>query len=1030
MENFLSSGASQLKTTIVQAGAGTGKTQSLALKIIETARAQYTPEKGVPRFVATTFTERATSELRERVVSLLADQEDAPEWLKDFVQDTENLHISTIHGTLSLFLHRYGSLLGLDPEFTILKASEERDLLSLVIRKVIAEEQSLSLILDHYSFNELIDMAKKLIPHYRLHKENLKAAKGWREIFQKEVNELFGALEEISTLTLTATGTVMHPKGDLPPKAAETLNTLNRMFGALRAEKDLGKVREAFLATMEGIRKPSSPKLAGTESALEVIFKKTREAWKKDKYSTEINERHDEITPFLERLIAKVAEDISIQKRERGLMSFDDLEFLSHELVLKHPEILNSWRKEWDFWFIDEFQDTSPLQKNLLFSFFRTPWNAYFVGDPQQSIYLFRGADENVFQDTKKIVAARGGSLEKLETNYRSDPDLLRFLNLVFSKFKNPIAGLKARGPENGKIRAQIHIATKEVDETNLIIHQVMQWRKLGISFQDIAILVTKNSKARLIGQKMGQLGIPVYIHSSGGFYDRREILDALALLSFIEDPSDDDTFILLSRSPWIGVKDGDLAQWGTLRKKLTFWDWLKTQSEIKTANPNLNLLEKAITDAEVLPLSLVYSQALEALGFWEFCLVDDSSGRREANLRKLLWTLKKAEEKPDFSASTFIDEAWQEILDSGEETEAASFVEPERVNIMTVHKSKGLKFNCVIVPHCGEPFRTLESALELSPDGRWSTRVLSLDSEEKVGPLVHGQLRDERVTRELAESLRVFYVALTRAAERLSIIGKNQGGETSWLSQLAIPLTEGDHEKTYAVKNWIENPINEKIESLLPEKLREKIDLRIPTAIQKISQLTVTHLVQNRVSEVSLPIERQLESQQRGQAIHYIFENLKNSKNLESLCELARKRFAVVDSIDPKLVNETLALKNPPLKALIENGKTEWPFVIRENEVTLRGQIDLWGTVEGLTWIVDYKSSRKFKEESVTRAKEQLELYALAIHKTGIQWNDIRLAIVAPLQAEAKVLELSSLIEVKSRLKPQVADTLTEAEI
>ena len=105
MADFLSSGASQLKTTIVQAGAGTGKTQSLALKIIETAKVLYSQDKELPRFVATTFTERATSELRERVVSLLAHQLDAPEWLKDFVQDTENLHISTIHGTLSLFLH-------------------------------------------------------------------------------------------------------------------------------------------------------------------------------------------------------------------------------------------------------------------------------------------------------------------------------------------------------------------------------------------------------------------------------------------------------------------------------------------------------------------------------------------------------------------------------------------------------------------------------------------------------------------------------------------------------------------------------------------------------------------------------------------------------------------------------------------------------------------------------------------------------------------------------------------------------------
>jgi len=285
-------------------------------------------------------------------------------------------------------------------------------------------------------------------------------------------------------------------------------------------------------------------------------------------------------------------------------------------------------------------------------------------------------------------------------------------------------------------------------------------------------------------------------------------------------------------------------------------------------------------------------------------------------------------------------------------------------------------------------------------------------------------------VTRELAESLRVFYVALTRAAERLSLIGKNQGGETSWLAHLAIPLTEGNHENTYSVKIWNENPINKKIESLLPEKLCERIELKIPTKGQKISQLTVTHLVQSRVSEVSLPLEKQLESQQRGQAIHYIFENLKNSKNLDSLCVRAKKLFAISDSIDPRFVSDTLLLKNPPLKALIENGQTEWPFVIRENEVTLRGQIDLWGTVDGVTWVIDYKSSRKFKEESIERAKEQLELYALAIHKTGIQWSDIRLAIVAPLQAQAKTLELSSLENVKSRLKPQPADNLTETEI
>jgi len=767
------------------------------------------------------------------------------------------------------------------------------------------------------------------------------------------------------------------------------------------------------------------------ETPLGIIFNEIRDSWKKDRYSPEINERHDEIAPVLEKLIIRVSENLGTLKKESGVMAFDDLEFLSKELVLKNPEILESWRKEWDFWFIDEFQDTSPLQKDLLFSFFQKPWNAYFVGDPQQSVYLFRGADENVFQETKKIVASNEGRVEKLEVNYRSDPDLLKFLNLIFSKLKKPLEALRPRGLEGGSIRAEIHLAEKSVDEVDLVINQIIEWQGAGVLFQEMAVLVSKNAEARLIGRRLSVAGIPVYVHSSGGFYDRREILDALALLSFIEDPSDDDTFVILSRSPWIGISDLDLAQWGPARKKMTFWEWIKVQPELKSKYPSLNILEKAIADADVLPLSLVYSHALESLGFWEFCLVGDSSGRREANLRKLLWRLKQAESKPSFSAADFIDQAWQEVLDVGEETEAASFIEPERVNIMTIHKSKGLKFNCVIVPHCGTAFRTQENALELSPDGRWATRVLSMDAEEKVGPLVHGRLKAQRVEREKAEWTRVFYVALTRASDRLSLVGQAGWSPTSWLGQTTIQLTCGAHENCYSVRVWNEPPVYDKIRLDQSEELHRTIDLRPQDGVPTNSQLTVTHLVQNRTQGESFSLEKSIKSQQRGQAVHYIFEELKNSSSssLDELCIRAQRRFGVEESIDSRVLNETLLISEPPLKELISVGKTEWPFVVRENGVTLKGQIDLWGTYNEVTWIVDYKSSKKLNEESLLGAKEQLELYALAISKLGIDWGCIRIAVIAPLQAKAKVLKLSPLEEIRSRIRPQSISISTELE-
>jgi ATP-dependent helicase/nuclease subunit A len=997
--------------TIVQAGAGTGKTQSLAEKIISSAKIIHKENGETPRFVATTFTERATSELRERVVSLLAQEKDVPPWLSDFVQDTENLHISTIHGTLSLFLYRYGSLLGLDPEFTILKTSEEKELIGLTLRKVISSDEGYGALLDHYSFGDMIDLTRRLMPHHSLHGANLSVATGWESVFKAEIKILIGALKEISEADLSS----------LTPKAKITFETLQKLYGHLNSSsEDLVFCRDLLLDALDDIRKPSGAKAKQYEVSLSIIFDEIKKNWKKDKYSSELNQRHDEVAPLFQKLVVQVASEIEKDKRERGLMSFNDLEFLSQQLVKKHPEVLQSWRNQWDFWFIDEFQDTSPLQKDILFSFFRDPWNVYFVGDPQQSIYLFRGADENVFQDTLKMVAQKGGSVERLAKNFRSDPDLMSFLNLIFSKMKNPLSLLEARDKPKGDIKAIVHTVHKSVLEEDIVLSQVNAWLKEGVSFQDMAVLVKTNSKARLIGQKLGQFGVPVYVHSSGGFYDRREILDALGLLSFLEDPSDDESFTLIARSPWIGIKDADLAVWGKVRGKLTFWEWLSQNESVKEMYPNLKVLNQALRDAEILPLSQVFSKVIDDLGFWEFCLVGDSSGRREANLRKFLWSFRKAEEQPQYSAAKFIEDAWQEILDVSEETEAATFIEPERVNIMTVHKSKGLKFKYLIVPFCGDQFRAQGAPLELAPDGRWTMRVLKTDSEEKVGPLMHEKLKEERASRELAESARVFYVAITRASEEIALIGKEDTAKDSWFGQVDIPRSEGEHMGLYNVKNWAEAPQFEKFEPIL-FPLKEKINLKLvePVGQNKVRNLTVTQVVQNQKASRFGTLQEQMDSQQRGQAFHFIFEQIKKAglESLSVVCESATKRFLLSETIEPSIILKTFETCAIPLLEIIKKGRAEWPFVFRDGQIEMKGQIDLWGKVDDATWIIDYKSYKKFTDDNLTSALAQLEIYALAIHKIGVPWENIRVAVVAPSIAATKTLKLSSLDSVRARL-------------
>src|SRR5438105_732800 len=122
-----------LVAKIVEAGAGTGKTENLAQEIISVAKLLYLRDSAMPRLVATTFTERATSELRQRVIQIVDGEIESPQWLKDFVQNPQCMQISTIHGVFARMLHRYGALLGLDPEFTVLSEDDEY----LIIKKNI-----------------------------------------------------------------------------------------------------------------------------------------------------------------------------------------------------------------------------------------------------------------------------------------------------------------------------------------------------------------------------------------------------------------------------------------------------------------------------------------------------------------------------------------------------------------------------------------------------------------------------------------------------------------------------------------------------------------------------------------------------------------------------------------------------------------------------------------------------------------------------------------------------------------------------
>ncbi|MBK9294614.1 MAG: UvrD-helicase domain-containing protein [Oligoflexia bacterium] len=968
-----------LVSKIIQAGAGTGKTESLALEVIEVAKKLYTQKQELPQIVATTFTEQATVELRQRIIEVALKQKAEP-WLQDFVRDIEHLQISTIHGVFAKILHRHGPLMGLDPEFGILKAEEERQVVRKCLRKLMTTNQDAHFIADQYGFEGAVSVLIQLMSHYHLHGINAKPLLNWEDLLKKDLDVILENLKIINAASLNG----------LTEALSKTLDLLKRIYSQIsRLGADYEKIRNYFLQTLEGVRTPTI-KTKGLElkDNIKVIFE-MKKKWSDEAYDVVNNAKFEQVSKVLANLSKLLMEKVLNYKITNSRLSFSDLELLTRDLLSQHPNVQTQIQNFYDFWFIDEFQDTSPLQKQILYNLFKKPWNVYFVGDPQQSIYLFRGADKNVFEETKqKILIDQKGKLEELITNYRSSGDIIKFFNKIFSP-------LKAKEDPKNIDATKIYFHNKLVEANSIIAASVFHFLQEGFNYDGIGILVRTNKEANDIAQYLTSKGLPVYVHSSGGFYEKREVLDALYLLDFILDPHQDDVFCVLARSPWLNIPDQTLVDWGQELKKLplkerpSFWKYAH-----QFENENIKILNEILSLKESKALSFVFETALSRFGFFEFSAIDDMGARREANLRKFLSDLRASEAKEGFNAFEFIFNAKKDADKLGEEKEAISFIEPQKINIMTIHKSKGLKFDCVVVAGCERAPRQNNNMLELSSDGSWAIQVLSENAEQKVSPLPLVYLKKIRFSHEALEFMRLFYVATTRAAERLVLVSEAEPHEQSWLAQLKDKLNynSGVHDNCYEVK-YFEEPIEIKRYELARGEVQDNVNWqkKFPIIYESTQKVEGRKPIASNVEEV-------INSQIYGTEFHKVFEVINKNPKIEYF-EAAK--IAKTKKIKMGIIEKLLQLNDIPLKEILSEGVSEMPFSFKHKDKVYSGRIDLWAKINNTVWLIDFKTGED------PHAERQLKFYAYALSQTGIKWEQIKAVIVYPLKAKSKKIDL-----------------------
>jgi ATP-dependent helicase/nuclease subunit A len=529
--------------------------------------------------------------------------------------------------------------------------------------------------------------------------------------------------------------------------------------------------------------------------------------------------------PAVQRTFEQVLAEYQRRKDERQSLDFDDLEGLTARLLTGNPDVRAQLQSGLRAVLVDEFQDTNDRQRQIVYAL--TGFNQqsrienhksvdlFIVGDAKQSIYRFRNADVTVFRQVQTDVQAAGGALIDLDLTFRAHKGLLDSLNPLLAPilgesddparpYAVPFAPLRAyrQSSEREIIQSpfiEFHLGLGENAEEGRTAAAQALARRLrqlhadeGFGWGEMALLFRSSTAYAVYENAFEQAGIPFVTVAGRGFYDRPEIRDLLNILSAVADPADELALVGLLRSPAFALTDAEIYQ-------LKFAEPSTDRAENKKENLWMNLRESpgshhqracAILDelrtlSGRAPAAAVLKRLLDLTGYRAILASAPHGERMLRNVEKLLADAHRSRlvNLPDFLA--YVQTLRDVGLREGEAPVDPSTSSGGAVQLMTVHKAKGLEFPLTVIADAAYEHRGAGGKVQLTLKG------LLLDLKDNdfhpTAWQLASRLEDDH---EEAEDARLLYVAATRAKDKLLINGhvkrKKDGSLTlaGWLGK------------------------------------------------------------------------------------------------------------------------------------------------------------------------------------------------------------------------------------------------------
>ena len=441
---------------------------------------------------------------------------------------------------------------------------------------------------------------------------------------------------------------------------------------------------------------------------------------------------------FIHERISEIYREYSLQLRQANAMDFDDLLLKPIDLFRQHPDRLELYQDRFVYVLIDEYQDTNKAQFEVTRLLTGKRRNICVVGDDDQSIYGWRGADLGNILDFEKTWPHT--QIFKLEQNYRSTETILEAAHAVVSR--NASRHAKKLWTDKGRgDPIPVLVGEDETMEAALVCRRIVEHREQGGACRDVAVLYRTNAQSRALEEAFMRHGLRYQIVGGTRFYERREIKDLLAYLRLLVNPLDMVSLLRVVNTPRRGIGDASLHQARGIyaRAGYSFLEGAAlpelTAGLARGASARLADFARLIADMTALMESGKPTEVLELLleqtRYLEHLEAEGPEGKpRVENVRELQTALHAYEENSELGLPGFLEEvALVADVDAWDDKE-------DHVTLMTVHSAKGLEFPVVFVTGLEEGLFPL------------------------AGPLDEpGQLEEER---------RLFYVAATRAMRRL----------------------------------------------------------------------------------------------------------------------------------------------------------------------------------------------------------------------------------------------------------------------